>query len=337
MPNASSGNLPQPIPERDLRNPISLLNKQGVVLTACRDGDLERLKKLTNAEIDNDDENSEAETTLQPFFAVCKRGSNSLAWAATGNATEVTRWLIELGKTRLKSSSSCAGLETESTSGPTFTYSDFLNHRNKDGRTPLMFAAKYGHLDILNMLIEDGGADVELESKDGTTAIELAIMGAGGPEELESSSESGSGSYFRGDNGRCLRYLADRNPNSLTRVNKYGCTCTHWGASAGRISTLEWLWEWRNPLPDAGTEKLDFTFRNTAGHTAVSKAAYHGHKQALLWLRKKLGREIWLEQIKARDTAGFLSEELAMQGGHEEIRDFLQKERGGNVIFVVCV
>ena len=62
--------------------------------------------------------------------------------------------------------------------------------------------------------------------------------------------------------------------NDLHHRNKFGCTAIHWAATGGNVLVLKWLYE----------KGLDFNVVNDAGYGAVSKAAYHRHKEALEWL-----------------------------------------------------
>ena len=51
-----------------------------------------------------------------------------------------------------------------------------VNAINEHGRTPLLEAARYGHNDIVRVLIASG-ANVKAKDKDGKTALMLAIQG----------------------------------------------------------------------------------------------------------------------------------------------------------------
>lgn len=51
-----------------------------------------------------------------------------------------------------------------------------VNATNERGSTPLLEAARYGHNDIVRVLIA-AGADVKAKDKDGKTALMLAVQG----------------------------------------------------------------------------------------------------------------------------------------------------------------
>ena len=51
-----------------------------------------------------------------------------------------------------------------------------VDTQNKAGRTALMFAAKYGQLDLLTFLL-DAGASVSVRMKDDSSAFDWAVLG----------------------------------------------------------------------------------------------------------------------------------------------------------------
>ena len=51
-----------------------------------------------------------------------------------------------------------------------------INARDKEGRTPLMHAARWGHTDIVIALV-DKGADVNIKDEGGNTALMVATKG----------------------------------------------------------------------------------------------------------------------------------------------------------------
>jgi Ankyrin repeats (3 copies) len=57
------------------------------------------------------------------------------------------------------------------------------NARGRNGETPLMMAAGYGYTDILQVLL-NRGADPKLETKDGTNALTLAVLGVSDIDEF---------------------------------------------------------------------------------------------------------------------------------------------------------
>lgn len=54
-----------------------------------------------------------------------------------------------------------------------------VNVQDSDGRTPMMKAVECGHTDVLQLLLETAGADVDLADREkGNTALHTALIGA---------------------------------------------------------------------------------------------------------------------------------------------------------------
>ena len=208
--------------ERDRRkqkNLVDLLPVGG--LDACYRGNLIKCQQLFQQE------------NWNPVHAVCQQESSSVHWAAGGGHLDVLTWLL-------------------------FEMKCDVNAKNKVGRTPLMFAAKYGQTDCVRWLIETGKADIHMHAKDDSDVLAWAVYGCSGTGDLSTLETVAS-------------YLTK---NDLHHRNKFGCTAIHWAATGGNVLVLKWLYE----------KGLDFNVVNDAGYGAVSKAAYHRHKEALEWL-----------------------------------------------------
>ena len=65
-----------------------------------------------------------------------------------------------------------------------------VNAKDKDGWTPLMYAAANGHLEIVDFLISKG-ADVNAKSKDGRTSQMQAVLD-GHPDVVEFLKQQGA-------------------------------------------------------------------------------------------------------------------------------------------------
>lgn len=261
------------LPERDCRAPHSLLSSTVGGLAACKSADTKRVQLLHRS---GDWERSSGGA----LYAVCKHGSNSLMWAASAGSLELVSWLLE----------------------STNKVGAYVNHQNKDGRTALMFAAKYGHLAVLQALL-DANADVELVSRDGTGVFDWAVYGSAA------------------SNGKdcCMRFLAQTKPDLVSRVNKFGCSAVHWAAAAGKVSALRWLFETFGRQKD-----LDFELRNLSGHGALVKAAWKNRREAVEWLLLGENGPQLTEQLEWKDKAGLTADELADLGGHRELGDRLR-------------
>eukprot|EP00966_Prymnesium_polylepis_P054953 1270374-Prymnesium_polylepis.1 len=129
--------LPDNILERDGRDTMLPLRPVGGI-HACAAGDLDGARALV------------ASSSWQPLHAADKHGSTALHWAASGGHVAVVRWLVE-----------AVGVDVDA--------------RNKERRTPLMFACKTGREDVARFLL-DAAADPTLRMKDESTAFDWAVL-----------------------------------------------------------------------------------------------------------------------------------------------------------------
>mmetsp|Transcript_19756 Transcript_19756/g.66702 ORF Transcript_19756/g.66702 Transcript_19756/m.66702 type:complete len:229 (+) Transcript_19756:231-917(+) len=179
-------------------------------------------------------------------------------WSASYGHGHVARWLLE-----------DVGVDVDA--------------RNKAGRTALMFAAKYGQLELASLLLE-AGADVSLRMKDDSSAFDWAVLGGHQPTmEL-------------------LARLVD-----LAAVNRFGCAAVQWAAAAGNVETLRWLQR----------RGVDLGHVNAANHGAVVKAAWKGHDDALRWLLHAADGPQLTGQLVLRDKEGRSVDEMAAMNGME--------------------
>jgi hypothetical protein len=138
-------------------------------------GNLERLQQL----IEHENWNTQV---------VDKYGTNSLMWAAGYGHLRICKYLTEEG-------SVVCPLEIES--------------RNKDGRTPLMWALRNGQLEVVEWLVSVG-ADVNSTNKSGTNMLQWAIWGGHIP---------------------AIQYVLDNSALDPRTKNYFGCTAAHWCVS----------------------------------------------------------------------------------------------------------
>eukprot|EP00392_Amoebophrya_sp_AT5.2_P011749 g11834.t1 len=267
-------------------------------LRACKMGDLDKVRSLL-ARSSSTQSGSDAEQ-WDPRFFLCKLGSSALHWACSSGSLELVKMLCEWMVQRDEKEKQGSGIKDRGEI-PRGSSSSWLNAQNKDGRTPLMFAAKYGHLAIVRYLLEElldqNRIDLAICSKDGSNAFDWAV--------------------FSGDLP-LIEYLYEKTPDSLTRVNKFGCTAVHWAASSGRVPVLHWL---------AGKSEEIFQVINDAGHGCIVKAAWKGHREALEFLLGSrdgcLASDVrW--QIDRKDNAGLTAWELAKMAGHNDLSEWLR-------------
>jgi hypothetical protein len=126
------------------------------------------------------------------------------------------------------------------------------NHANKEGRTAIMWACKNGHTAVVKWLAEEGGADLKRKMNDGTGLFEWAVYGG---------------------NISTTELLLTYKDVDIHAVNNFGCGAAFWAAAAGRLDMCKWLL----------AHGVDFHLVNDAGNTVVSKAAWKGWQDLLVW------------------------------------------------------
>merc|ERR1712136_66260 len=124
--------------------------------------------------------------------------------------------------------------------------------------TALMYAATYGHIDAVRVLL-DHGSDIEATSKDGWTSLITATY-----------------------NGHIdvVQYLIQRDAN-IEAADERGWTPLMHVAFNGDIKTLKCLLE-----NGASVEAMD-----TDGRTALVYAAFNGHAENVGWLLERCGTD----------------------------------------------
>ena len=168
-----------------------------------------------------------------------------------------------------------------------------VDARNKMGRTALMWACKYGRLEAARYLLHDAGADAMARMRDGSTAFDWAVFGGHRPT---------------------MDLVADHPSVDLTALNRFGCAAVQWAAAAGSVDTCRWL----------RARGLELGHVNPAGHGAVGKAAWQGHRELLSWLVAADDGPQLAAQLAARDAKGRLPSELARDNGHPEVGAWLE-------------
>ncbi|MGL4617396.1 MAG: ankyrin repeat domain-containing protein [Mycoplasmoidaceae bacterium] len=88
-----------------------------------------------------------------------------------------------------------------------------INQTTSNGRTPLMFAAQFGNINCLKLLII-AGAKINAIDEHGTTALMLASF-FGQDEAVSVLLESGASKIIKDCNGVTARMLANKNEDKL--------------------------------------------------------------------------------------------------------------------------
>ena len=182
-----------------------------------------------------------------------------------------------------------------------------VNGVNKVKHTPLMIAAKRGHINALTLLIKHGAHDVDLQDDDGNTALHHAVYGSDVSFEILSCLIGiGADVNARANNGCTPLMIAADNGDinavsSLVKCGanvdlqgKAGHTALHHAVLGPQASICEIL----SCLIKKGADVNAHTFHNA---TPLMLASHDGHVNAVTFLIKH-GADVDL-QDKDGDTA----------------------------------
>lgn len=196
----------------------------------------------------------------------------------------------------------------------------------REGRTPLLYAAKLGHAPMVERLLERGNFDPSLSDREGGTPLWWAAKN--GHEVVvqqlldDYSTDPDSGDVDRrtpllcaaenGHEGVVRRLLGDARvvPNQQDRTGATPLSC----AAAKGHETIVKL------LLDVG--KADLNLANLAGSTPLSLAAANGRETVVKVLLSKPGIEPDL-----KDSNGMTPLSHAASNGHEEVVRLLLANR----------
>ena len=184
------------------------------VLMAARTSDLAALRRFSKSEI---------------VKALDRHGSNALHYASGyGASRECLHFLIE----------DCS-FEFDGVSGAT--------------RTPLMWAARNGHLDTVVFLVERGADPMKGASDCGTSAIHWSLMNG----HLDTAA-----------------YLLTLGCD-INALNNFSCSAGHFIGLSGSVQAMDFF------IRNGG----NINFSNNQGHTVIHKAAWRGRMELLVYLR----------------------------------------------------
>jgi ankyrin repeat protein len=172
---------------------------------------------------------------------------------------------------------------------------------DKDGDTPLHWAAGNGKLELMKYLVEEKGADAKAANNGGNTPLHraasngkldvvkyLVIKGAdakaannGGDTPLHRAAENGGLDV--------VKYLVEEKGVDAKAANNRGDTPLHWAAANGKLDLVKYLIEGKYADPKAA---------NSGGDTPLHRAAANGELDEVKYLIEK-GAD-----VKAADNAG---------------------------------
>jgi len=114
-----------------------------------------------------------------------------------------------------------------------------------------------------------------------------------------------------------MALLADNPSVDVHALNHFGCGAAFWAAAAGDPETCRWLY----------ARGIDFNLVNQAGHAAVHKAAWRGHRDALKWMLEDPQGPDLRYQLEMPAADGRMPEEKAMVNGFSAIATWLKNMR----------
>lgn len=199
-----------------------------------------------------------------------------------------------------------------------------INIRDTKGRTPLHFAARGGHLEMVKFLIE-GGANINSVDNYTFTALDLAIFG-GKWDAVKFFVESGADINLKQCNGRTPLHLAAKWGHldtvkllvkcgaDVDIVNNYGKTPLLLAAWDGHLDIVKFLVEFG----------ADANIKEVTGITALHLATWEGHWNVAKYLVEQ-GAD-----VRIRGSEAFTVLHLAALGRDLDIVKFFVGH-GGDV------
>ncbi|KAH7091508.1 hypothetical protein FB567DRAFT_490488 [Paraphoma chrysanthemicola] len=198
-----------------------------------------------------------------------------------------------------------------------------------DRQTPLTISAQYGHLDAVQILLDDPRTDMTFRGKSGRSVLSFAA-GNGHLEIVEALLKHGA---FRsddqdhthwtplfwavqGDYASIVQLLLRQPSVDANQVDKSGRSVLSWAAGEGARRTLKVLLRWPS---------IDINLKDAKGRSALSWAAGNGQNEVVMTLLQRPGID---KASKDHDLRNALS--WAAQGGHTNtLRTLLKNECGG--------
>ena len=176
-----------------------------------------------------------------------------------------------------------------------------LLRKRKDGRSSLHWAARNGHVSIIDFLIKECEENVNIATFDGTTPLMYAVFGA----QIEAAK------------------ALVRNGANFSKKNSWNCSLTHWIAISrcrdeAKVQTIcDWI--------DQELE-LDFSASQKQGRTPLHKAAFVGNFPVVRWI---LSNKKYKDALMVFDAAGKKPVDLALDASKidlaEEMNFFKKK------------
>ncbi|EMD85651.1 hypothetical protein COCC4DRAFT_181892 [Bipolaris maydis ATCC 48331] len=198
-----------------------------------------------------------------------------------------------------------------------------------DRQTPLTISAQYGHLDAVQILLDEPFTDVTLKGKSGRSALSFAA-GNGHLEIVEvllkhealrlndQDNARWTPLFWAviGDHAKVVQLLLRQSCIHINEVDKHGRSVLSWAAGEGAGRALKVLL--RHP-------SIDLNLRDIKGLSPLLWAARNGQREIVSILVHKTGVD---KAAKDKDLRNAIS--WACQGGHTDtLRILLKNNCGG--------
>jgi ankyrin repeat protein len=292
-------------------------------LKAAAEGDLTTLKELVDKARDLDRRESAEKGT--PTFRNLKSlldtkdRHKSIAdhWAAGSGHLDCLRFLEELRLSLYE-----GGNNTQEQSS---TNTERIKVRRRDGKTCLHYAARNGHIDCIQYLLQDTNRHhlhhqqpkfhelhpVDERSGEGTTPLHLACYG-GHPT--------------------AVKYLIEEHGANVHAKNDFGCSCAHWAAMTISKSESDVRELCSYLLKEQG---LSFVETQGQGHTALHKAAQRCNRHVIQWMADPISKggaglsPSEIEQAGTPDQGGHRPSEIwKIMGGDDDFSAWMKTTMG---------
>jgi ankyrin repeat protein len=248
-----------------------------------------------------------------------RNGSTAEHWAAGGGHLDCVVYLLDMRDFIASGASEPTNISTsEGNVAPQNTETLSTNYANKkirrrrDGKTSLHYAARNGHIDIIDLLLsrqrqeekEDAPLHVDISSGDGTTPLHMACYGG---------------------HRRAVQHLIEIHSANIHACNEWECSSAHWAAMSLGADGAEKVIELCIYLKQRGA---NFVQRQKQGHTPLHKAASRKNRHVIEWLAtSSLFSEEEKKAMGAKDVGGNCPSDVWLSVGGEEEFGLWMKEK----------
>lgn len=203
------------------------------------------------------------------------------------------------------------------------THKAFINSKSRNGRTALHLAAMNGHIHLVQFLIKDHHAVIDILTLKKQTPLHLAAA-AGQIEvcklllelgaDIDATDEQGQKPIHaacRNNHSEVAKLFLQQHPSLVMAMTKDGNTCAHIAAAQGSVTVIEELMKFdRQGVINARNKLTDATPLQIAaegGHAEVVKALVRANAS-----------------VNDENKAGFTAAHLAARNGHGQVLEVLR-------------